>query len=141
MTHDTIVNERQVESPQISFIEIESTIKSKLTYIERKKLELQTKKDNLDAYYANDDEFAKLEEDRKVLLKKRKTARARLMQNKEIYKVSDEVKEARRELNSAKLSVSDLLLDFEAQSGQTVITDDDGELLPIVKTAKIAGRT
>lgn len=136
-----MVIERQVTSPQVNFIEIEAAIKTKLTAIAGKKLVLEQKKAELEAFYFNDDEYKKLEEERKELLKKRKGARQRIMNNKEVYKRHDEVKEMRREVKSSNLMLSDLLLDFEEQSKTNVITDDDGTLLPIVKTAKIAGRT
>lgn len=70
--------------------------------------------------------------------KGKKEARAAVMaDNPDLYDKSTQLKKLRADLNTVRGKLSDLLLEYERESGQTSLETDDGVLVSIRKTASV----
>lgn len=95
--------------------------------LEKKSEELNTRF-NADEHYKNSDIQAKLAQD------KRKTEKARMMSNREIYKLDDEVKQIRRELKELKNAHSDYLQEYRRHTQLSIFELSDGTQCEMVDT-------
>lgn len=139
-TKPTIQDAQEVTAVDV-LMELETTIKSHISGIDKRKSELKKKREMVESALQNDETYRLHDKGAKEAAKvKNKTKKTILdqQQNKQLVADTHELSAEVKEMDGA---LSDYLREYQRMSGATEIETDDGEVREIVYVAKLVKKS
>lgn len=121
-------------------LEIESLIKSHITGIQKRRVELKKLREMLDDIFNNDEDYREKERAVKDATKAKKEVKARLSHLPNALESSEKVKNLAQEVKDMDNALSDYLREYQRLTGANEIEDDEGAIHEIIYIAKLVKR-
>jgi hypothetical protein len=148
-THDVSVPKKTAKSTENDdvptgdaavLLEIETLIKTHITGLQTRRVELKKLREMLEDIFHNNPEYREQEEAVKAATKVKKEIKARLAHQPNALESSEKVKELAQEIKDMDGALSDYLREYGRLSGANEIEDDAGEVHEIIYIAKLIKR-
>ncbi len=134
MNDTTIVNEIQIPNHEIE--SVKNLAMAKIEALKKVREERKTAREVLqDALEANQD-YTSAKTAWTDAQRKHKEAKARAMENPQVYKANDKIKELTKQYNELKTDVGDYLVTYADKTGQLSFITPDGNEVLIARSAK-----
>ena len=118
-------------------LELESTIKSHISQIDRGKTELKKEREMLESALLNDETYRLHSEEAKKAAKVKGLTKYQILQQPANKALADKVKTLAGEVRELNGALSDYLREYQRMSGSSEIEIDNGEVREIVYVAKL----
>jgi len=138
-----VVNERKVKQENGSevILSLEQLIKSHVESIDRLTVEKRKQAEMLKDGCNNDLVYREHADKAKEAAKVRNATKAQIMKQPAMVLLSNKVKSITSELKDKKMALSEYLLEYQRLTQATQLELFDGQILEIVKTAKVIKTT
>lgn len=134
MNDTTIVNEIQIPNPEIEAVK--NLAMAKMEALKKVRNDRKTAREVLqDALEANPD-YTSAKTAWTEAQRKHKEAKARAMENPQVYKANDKIKELTKEYNELKTDVGEYLVTYADKTGQLSFLTPAGDEVMIARSAK-----
>lgn len=123
-------------------IELESSVRQSFFEQKRIRQEIRKRQKMLKDLLEADGVYSDLNEQVKQTRSELRAAKAKVLEKPDAFKLSSEINTLKHDQKVEQLSFSDILFEYSQTSNQMtlVIDEEDGEVLDIVKQAKVISR-
>lgn len=121
-------------------LEIETLIKTHITGIETRRVELKKLREMLEDIFHNNPEYREQEQVVKDATKVKKEIKAKLSRLPNALESAEKVKNLAQEIKDMDGALSDYLREYQRLTGANEIEDDAGEIHEIIYIAKLVKR-
>ncbi|OGH10581.1 MAG: hypothetical protein A2857_06855 [Candidatus Levybacteria bacterium RIFCSPHIGHO2_01_FULL_36_15] len=125
----------------VVLVNLEDSIKSHISSIERLYIEIKKHKETLDSIFLNDPTFADHSEKAKEANKVKAETRQQILRRPTVMTVANQIKNMKSDIKELQTELSDYLQEYQRLSGANVIEGEDGELREIINIAKVVKKS
>lgn len=141
-TTETIVADMRLkpdeaESPVSTLLHLEQMIHGYLSDIQRLRTQLRSQKEMFKQTFEQDKDYNEVAEQQKEVKRKHNEVKQKIAKTDSVSAVKTKIEEIQSEMKDIQQSLSDYLNRYIALSQATSFTGPDGEVLTIVRTAKL----
>jgi hypothetical protein len=122
-------------------LELETTIKSHISGIDKGKSELKKKREMVESALLNDETYRLHNEDAKKAAKIKSKTKKQILDQQQNKQLVADTYELAAEVKEMDVALSDYLREYQRMSGATEIETDDGEVREIVYVAKLVKKS
>jgi hypothetical protein len=132
--------DENTENPASVIINLEQTIKTNISIIDKTKIELKKHKEMLEDIFINNPTYQEHDKKAKEANKVKAMTKAQIMKQPNVAQLAAKIKEMHTQVKELDAALSDYLREYQRISGSNEIEGEDGEVREIVYTAKLIKR-
>lgn len=130
------------ESPAVDvLLELETTIKTHISGIDKRKSELKKKREMVESALLNDETYRLHNDQAKEAAKIKSKTKKQILDQQENKQLVADTLELASEVKEMDGALSDYLREYQRMSGSTEIETDDGDVREIVYVAKLVKKS
>lgn len=129
------------ESQAAAFLSLENLIKNHLATIDKLQKDTRELQEAVTNILANDPTYKQHEEQAKEAARIKGNTKKEILKRPEVAHTAQKLKETQEELKDNRVTLSELLQEYQRQSGQNTLETEDGRVLEIVSTSKLVVRS
>lgn len=134
MNDTTIVHEIQVQNPEVTAIK--NLAMTKIEALKKVREDRKNAREMLQSALEANADYTAAKTAWTEAQRKHKEAKARAMENPEVYKANDKIKDLTKQYNELKTDVGDYLVTYADKTGQLSFITPDGNEVLIARSAK-----
>ncbi|OQA93176.1 MAG: hypothetical protein BWY24_00696 [Microgenomates group bacterium ADurb.Bin219] len=119
------------------YLNLENQIKTLIDQIDTLKEEIKNQKQMYDDSFQNDTTFKEHDDKVKEASKIRQATKAQILKQGNVAEISEKIIDSRADLKGMQNTLSELLIQYQKESGATQIESNKGEILRLVNSVKL----
>ncbi len=119
------------------YLNLENQIKTLIDQIDTLKEEIKNQKQMYDDSFQNDTTFKEHDEKVKEASKIRQATKAQILKQGNVAEISEKIADSKTDLKGMQNTLSELLIQYQKESGATQIESNKGEILRLVNSVKL----